>query len=317
MKEYESNICQIAAIKDGRLVLTETYHGYSNDNCCHIASATKSIVGLLVGISVNQGKIGSIDDKVLSFFPEYTPKRGEKTIQDVTIRHLLTMRAPYKGKGDPWTKVCVSPDWTYASLDFLGGRKGLTDEFDYRTVCLHILSGILFRATGMPLADYANKYLFGPLGIAPRENFFVAKADEHIHFTVDKAPKGKLWLADPQGIGTPGYGLCMSAKEMCRIGQLCLQKGVYEGKRLISEQWIEEMTTGREVEGTMFRGMSYGYLWWIIHSETGVYAAIGDSGNVIYVNPEANAVVAVTSFFKPFVLDRIDFIENVIMKKLL
>lgn len=76
----------------------------------------------------------------------------------------------------------------------------------------------------------------------------------------------------------------MSAEEMCRIGQLCLQKGVYNGKKITSAQWIEEMTTGREVEGTMFRGMSYGYLWWIIHPETGVYAAIGDSGNVIYIN---------------------------------
>lgn len=311
MKDTESNICQIAAIKGGRLVLSETYHGYSKDDCCHIASATKSIVALLVGIAVDKSKISSIDDKVLSYFPEYTPKRGEKTIQDVTIRHLLTMRAPYKGKGDPWTKVCSSPDWTFASLDFLGGRRGLTDEFDYRTVCLHILSGILYKSTGMTPTEYANEYLFGPLGIAPRENTFAANAEEHIRFTIDKAPKGKLWLADPQGIGTPGYGLCMSAEEMCKIGQLCLQKGVYDGKRVISEQWIEEMTTGREVEGTMFRGMSYGYLWWIIHPEIGVYAAIGDSGNVIYVNPEANAVVAVTSFFKPSVSGRIDFVENI------
>lgn len=134
MKESESNICQIAAIKEGRIVLSESYHGYFKEDCCHIASATKSIVGLLVGIAVDQGKIGHIDDKVLSYFPEYTPKRGEKTIQNVTIRHLLTMRAPYKGK---------------------------------------------------------------------------------------------LWLSDPQDIATPGYGLCMSAEEMCRIGQLCLQKGVY------------------------------------------------------------------------------------------
>lgn len=315
MKDSESNICQIAAIKDARLVLSETYHGYSKDDCCHIASATKSIVGLLVGIAIDQRKIGGIDDKVLSYFPDYTPKRGEKTIQDVTIRHLLTMRAPYKGKGDPWTKVCSSPDWTVTSLDFLGGRKGLTDEFDYRTVCLHILAGILYRATGMNPNDYAGKYLFEPLGIAPRENFFAANAEEHIHFTIDKAPKGKLWFADPQGIGTPGYGLCMSAEEMCRIGQVCLQRGVYDGRRIISEHWIEDMTTAREVESTMFRGMSYGYLWWIIHPETGVYAAIGNSGNVIYVNPEANAVVAVTSFFKPSVLDRIDFIEEIVMKK--
>ena len=61
MKESESNICQIAAIKDSRLVLSETYHGYSKNDCCHIASATKSIVGLLVGIAVDQGKIDRID----------------------------------------------------------------------------------------------------------------------------------------------------------------------------------------------------------------------------------------------------------------
>ena len=143
MKKTDDNICQIAAMRDGRLVLSETFNGYSTSDCVHVASVTKSIVGLLIGIAIDQHKILSIDDKVLAYFPDYTPKRGEHTIHDVTIRHLLTMRAPYKGKGDPWTKVCSSPDWTFASLDFLGGRKGLTDEFDYRTVCLHVLSGFL------------------------------------------------------------------------------------------------------------------------------------------------------------------------------
>ena len=105
-----------------------------------------------------------------------------------------------------------------------------------------------------------------------------------------------------------------SESNICQIA--AIKNGIYDGKRLISEQWIDKMTAAREVEGTMFRGMSYGFLWWIIHPETGVYAAIGNSGNVIYVNPESNAVVSVTSFFKPSVPDRIDFIENVIMKKL-
>ena len=80
-----------------------------------------------------------------------------------------TMRAPYKGHGDPWTKVCSSEDWTAASLDFLGGRKGITKEFDYRTVCLHILSGILYKATGMKTVDFANQSLFLPLGIHEHE----------------------------------------------------------------------------------------------------------------------------------------------------
>ena len=67
--------------------------------------------------------------------------------------------------GDPWTKVCSSANWTYTSLDFLGGRKGITNEFKYQTVCLHILSGILFKATKMLTVDYANKYLFELLEI--------------------------------------------------------------------------------------------------------------------------------------------------------
>ena len=76
------------------------------------------------------------------------------------------------------------------------------------------------------------------------------------------------------------------------------------------------MTVPREVTGPYFRGMQYGYLWWIIHPEKNIYAAIGNSGNVIYVNPEKNIVVAVASYFKPTVFDRIDFIEDIFLPAL-
>ena len=280
-------------------------------------SATKSIVALLVGIAVDRGQIASIDDKVLSYFPDYQVKRGEKTIYDVTIRHLLTMRAPYKGKGDPWSKVCISENWTYASLDFLGGRGGLTDEFNYKTVCLHILSGILYKATGMTTVEYANEYLFKPLGIAPHENYYAKSAEEHKHFTMDKEPKTNVWFADRDGLGTPGYGLCMCAKDMAKIGQLCLNEGVWEGKQIISASWIKDMTRPRKIEGQMWRGMMYGYLWWITNPEKNIYAAIGNSGNVIYVNPDKNVVVSVASYFKPTIFDRVDFIEEYVLKSLL
>ena len=105
----------------------------------------------------------------------------------------------------------------------------------------------------------------------------------------------------------------MSASDMVKIGQLCLNKGVWEGKRIISEGWIDEMTNPREVESQYFRGMQYGYLWWIIHPEKKIYAAIGNSGNVIYVNPEKDIVVAVSSYFKPTVFDRVDFIEDTLL----
>lgn len=316
IEKTQPNICQIVVLKDGREVYANEWNGYKRDDCTHIMSATKSIVSLLTGIAVDKGMIKSIDDRVLDYFPDYQVKRGEKTAQNVTIRHLLTMRAPYKCKGDPWSKVCASGDWTKTSLDLLGGRKGLTDEFNYQTVCLHILSGILYQASGMKTVDFANEYLFAPLGIRKHENYYAKSAEEHKAFTIGKTPKGHVWFADPAGLGTPGYGLCMSAGDMAKIGQMCLNRGEYGGKRVVPESWIKDMTVPREVEGPYFRGMQYGYLWWIIHPEKNIYAAIGNSGNVIYVNPEKNTVVAVASYFKPTVFDRIDFIEDTLLPAL-
>ena len=313
VREKEPNICQISVLLRGREIYSAEWNGYQRKDCTHIMSATKSIMALLTGIAIDQGMIGGVDDKVLSYFPEYSVKRGEKTIYDVTIKHLLTMRAPYKGKGDPWTKVCSSDDWTKTSLDFLGGRKGITDEFDYRTVCLHVLSGILYQATGLKTVDFANQYLFSPLGITEHRNYYARSAEEHKEFTISKSPKENIWFADRDGLGTPGYGLCMSASDMAKIGQLCLNDGVWKEKQIVSEEWIAEMRKPREVESKYFRGMQYGYLWWIIHPDKKIYAAIGNSGNVIYVNLEENIVVAVSSYFKPTVFDRVDFIEDTLL----
>ena len=312
VQKQQPNICQIVAYKNNMKVYSDCWNDYKENDCTHIMSATKSIFALLIGIAIDKGQIKSVDDNVLDYFSDYKVKRGEKTIHEVTIKHLLTMRAPYKCKGDPWSKVCSSENWTWASLDFLGGRKGLTGEFHYQTVCLHILSGILYRATGMKTVDYANRYLFEPLGIQNHSNYYAKTAEEHKQFTISRLPKENIWFADPDGLGTPGYGLCMSAEDMAKIGLLCLNKGMYNNKQIVSSSWIEELTFSRTVESNKFRGMDYGYLWWIIDREANIYAAIGNSGNVIYINPKKNIVVAVSSYFKPTVFDRVDFIREYI-----
>lgn len=310
IEKQQPNICQIVVIRNNEIVYSDCWNDYKKDDCTHIMSATKSVISLLIGIAIDKGQIKSVDDKVLDYFPEYKVKRGEKTIYDVTIKHLLIMRTPYKCKGDPWTKVCSSENWTYTSLDYLGGRKGLTDEFNYQTVCLHVLSGILYQATNIKTVDYANTYLFDPLGIQIHKNYYAKTAAEHKQFTIGKLPKDNIWFSDPDGLGTPGYGLCMSAEDMAKIGLLCLNNGVYDNKKIVSSAWIEEMTRPRIVESKYFRGMEYGYLWWIIDRQKNIYAAIGNSGNVIYINPEKNIVISVASYFKPTVIDRVDFIRE-------
>ena len=142
-------------------------------------SATKSIVALLVGIALDKGFIKSTDQPVLDFFPEYKIKRGEKTIQQVTIKHLLTMTAPYKYKYEPWTKICSSDDWTISALDFLGGRKGSTGKFKYSTLGIHILTGIISKTSGLKVVDFANEFLFEPIGVEKHKNYLAETAEEH------------------------------------------------------------------------------------------------------------------------------------------
>lgn len=313
IKDKQPNICQISCYKNGKEVYSDQWNNYKASDTCHIMSATKSIVALLIGIAIDKGLIKDINQKVLDFFPNYRIKRGEKTIQNVTIKHLLTMTAPYKCKGDPWSKVCSSNNWTYTSLDILGGRKGITNEFNYQTVCLHILSGILYKVSKMKTIDFANKYLFEPLGIKKHINYYAETAEEHKHFTMDKLPKGDIWFCDPDGLGTPGYGLCLSANDMAKIGLLCLNNGIWNNETIVSSDWIKLITTPTYKCGENYGNMFYGYLWWIIDEKQHVYAAIGNSGNVIYVNKIKNIVVAITSYFKPTIFDRIDFIEEYIV----
>lgn len=311
----ESNICQITAIQNEKTIINDTWNGYKVDDTVHTMSVTKSIVSLLVGIAIEQGLIGSVDDYVLDYFPEYKIRRGERTIQKVTLKNLLTMTAPYKYKSEPWSKICVQEDWSIAALDFLGGRRGITGEFQYSTLGIHILTGIIAAVSKMTTVDFANKFLFEPLSIAPRKIYVAPDAETYKAFTIGKTPKGKIWFSDNKGVGAAGYGLCLSADEMAKIGLLCLKNGIFNNKRIVSEKWLEESFMVRLCCGEKFRDMKYGYLWWIIDENEGSYAAIGNSGNVIYINHRKDLVVAVSSYFKPTIFDRIDFIKEQIEEK--
>ena len=105
----------------------------------------------------------------------------------------------------------------------------------------------------------------------------------------------------------------MSAKDMAVIGAMMLGGGLYNGKRIISEEYLYNMLVPHIKLGERFGFMNYGYLWYKPYDDKEVYAAIGDSGNIIYVNKEKNVSVGITGTFKARIFDRVEFIEKKVL----
>jgi CubicO group peptidase (beta-lactamase class C family) len=308
IREGYSNTAGVVILQNGQTVCERYYNGQTAERALHVFSVTKSIVSMLIGMAVEQGMITGIDAPVLSFFPDYTPKRGEKTVQRVTLRDMLTMTVPYKYKSAPYTKYFTSEDWVKTALDLLGG-KGQIGEFRYAPLIgPDILSGILSRATGRSAREFACENLFDPLGIrVPQDVVFHSKEEQLAIMT--KAEDVRGWVADLQGVNTAGWGLFLTPMDMAKLGQLYLNRGVWNGRRLLSADWIDE-STSEHSRCVQWGNLAYGYLWWLIDEREHSYAAMGDGGNVIYVNPAKELVVAVAARFKPRAADRIELIRN-------
>lgn len=301
-KEY-SNIAGIAIRKDNHLIYEKYFDGYTPDDALHIASVTKSIISILIGMAIDKGYMKNIEQHVLDFFPNYTVKRGEKTIQNITIANLLSMTAPYKYKSEPYTKVYSSDDWVKAALDLLGG-KGCIGVFNYSTVGTHILSGVLTTATGQSVLDFATENLFKPLAIKAPTNTTIQNKEDYFAFLKDKYVTG--WIVDPKEVNTAGWGLTLTTRDMAKIGQLYLNGGVWNGRQILSSQWIEDSTKVQSRSGKL----TYGYLWWILDD---CYAALGDGGNVIFINPQKKMVISIASRFMPRAKDRVELIRKHMM----
>lgn len=258
----------------------------------------KSIVGILVGIAIDQGYIESVHQKVLDFFPDYKLKRNQEQLKDVTIENYLTMTVPYKFKSEPWTKICTSEDWGMKALEQVGGKEQIGERFHYSTLGIQILANLLKEATGMNLKDFATKYLFELLDIkeVPIAKVYDRASQEEFY----KARNNRGWVKDPSGNFTTGWGLSLTTDDFAKIGLMVLNRGIYNGKRILSEEYIEQMLTEREE--------SYGYLWWIYKKNTTIkiirkeynvgkydaYCMNGVGGSLVTVIPEINTVICMT-----------------------
>lgn len=306
IQKGDDNIAGIVVLQDGVKQYERYFHGCTADSRIHVYSVTKSIVSILIGIAMDQGFLKSLDQKVLDFFPAYPVKPREKALQTITLRHLLTMTAPYRWRWNPYVRYFTSDDWVTFALDTLGG-KGQVGTFQYAPLIgPDILSGILVQVTGQSVLDFAQTHLFLPLGITVEKGITFQSKEEQLAF--NRATNISGWVADLQGIHAAGWGLTLSAMDMTKIGQLYLQNGVWNGKQIVSADWVHSST--QEQSRWKKANLPYGYLWWICDHG---FAAMGDGGNIIYGNTQKKLVVSIASLFKPKARDRIALIEKNIL----
>ena len=300
-REYK-NICGINVLKNGVSVYEAYFQGCTSESRMHVYSVTKSIVSILLGIAMDEGYIADVSQRVLDFFPEYAARekdaKGEVTLEDV-----ITMTAAYKYRIPPYIKYFTSDDWLRFSLEQLKGRGG---KFRYTPLIgPDILTGILQKTTGQSVLAFAREKLFAPLRISVEKELIFKDKEEQMAFNQSASISG--WAADAKGLQSAGWGLALSAKEMADIGQLYLNGGVWKGKQLVSKHWIEEST--KEHSRWKKRNLPYGYLWWIDEQKDG-FAAMGDGGNIIYVNTGEQLVVSLMCRFDPKAKDSMDLIKQ-------
>lgn len=309
IKSQYKNINGIVIVKNGSIAYENYYNGYKSTDVHHVASVTKSVVSALIGIAVDKGYIQSIDQKVLEYFPEYQSDDEDFLKRAVTIKHLLTMTAPFpfsweegdKHSHEPLDRLRRQKDWVNYTLKLLG-QKGQLGKFQYYTAGAHLLSAIITKVTGKSMLEYANQELFRTLGMKEIPDY------EMKSFSLEDVFGKNIngWVKDPQGITAGGFGLTMTPRDMARFGFLYLNHGNWEQKQVISEEWITDslsMNTNK-----------YGYLWWL-RDENNLFSfsALGAGGNAICCIPEKDIVIAIASEIIYNPKDRWPLIEKYIL----
>ncbi|AIE86075.1 serine hydrolase domain-containing protein [Fimbriimonas ginsengisoli] len=228
----ESESWSLVVMHHGKVAIDENFG--VEIPACNLMSATKSITSLAVGMLLDDGKIPSLDTPLQYFFPSYRGKWKEK----VTIRRMLEhtsgirlyQQDPGAGKDFPKNRVAAAlaaPVVTEPGTLFL-----------YKNRAVDLLAGVVRKASGMPLDDFVWQRLFRPLGVATY-----------------------LWGRDPDGNSHGSAELALYPRDMAKIGQLMLNKGMWNGKRIVSERYVSMATTASKI--TENEGNSCGLLWWI------------------------------------------------------
>lgn len=279
-------ITSVLVARHGKLAYEKYFEGDAN-SLRNTRSATKSITSILTGIAIDHQQLSGVDAKVFPYFPEKQPVANPDPRKDrIAVEDFLTMSSLLEcddnnefSRGNE-ERMYIIEDWVKFLLDL--PIKGFAPwaskpqdspygrSFSYCTAGVTTLGAVIEKATKTKLADYAAQNLFGPLGIQQVK-----------------------WAYSPLGLAQGGGGLELRSRDLLKLGQLCLSGGTWNGKRVVSEQWVKASTTPHVA---VDENTKYGYLWWLknFKGHSAAYMS-GNGGNKVAVVPDLDMVVVVTS----------------------
>ena len=273
-------VYSVLVVKNGLLIAEDYFNGASIDRKENLQSVTKSYVSALVGIALEQRHLTSLDQKMMDFFPELVDQITDSRKMDITIEHLLQMRAGY-----PWEES--SPElfevlWTGVRASNLVDFPLVRDPgagMAYSNLSTHLLGIIVSRATDMDLLEFGEESLFSLIG--------AEVGDWRV-----------TW--DTYRLGHAGVNF--TARDAAKFGLLYLNDGVWEGTRIISSDWVAaSLETYSEDAfdyrvGRNLKDIGYGYQWWSARSGVHEYnLAWGHGGQLVFLVHDLDMVVVVTA----------------------
>lgn len=271
IRESGQEFHSVMVLRHGHVIGEGWWSPYSSEHRQQLYSLSKSFTSTAVGFAVDE-KLLSVEDTVISFFPDLLPEVVSENLAALKVRHLLSMSVGHgqdsiriievSPKGTPWQK-------TFLSLPVVE-KPG--SKFMYNSGASFMLSAIVTKLTGKSAHAYLTPRLFEPLGIA-----------------------GSTWTTNPDGINIGASHLRIRTEDIAKFGQFYLQGGMWNGKQLLSKAWVTAATTVEIENGKRDSSWAYGYGYQFWMNPPGGFRADGAFGQFSMVFPEQDAVVAITS----------------------
>ena len=290
--EKRANVHSLMVVCGGEVIVECSRDGY-DVNVAHLShSMSKTVTGMAIGMLCDADLLAT-DTRLVDIFPELSYR--DRRFASITVHHLLNMTT---GVSFSEAGSVTDKNWLASFFDstmkFAPG-----DKFSYNSMNSYVLARIVTKISGESLTEFLDRRLFRPLGIT---NYF--------------------WELGPEGVEKGGWGLYMSAESWAKLGVMVLHRGEFEGRRIISEEWIARSTDKQAKTPDMLGGFDYGYqLWvgrtggeslfngmlgqnvWVCH-ENGIVAVITSGNNELFQNSPSLEIIR--KYLGGEMLDEID-----------